>query len=103
MKKRILVLEPFYGGSHKHLIDLMLKKLEVDFDIDLVVQTAKKWHWRARSSALWFSEQISQEKAYSYLFTSSVLNLCELLGLRPDLNKTRKDVFLKINLHSLFS
>ena len=94
MKNEALVLEPFYGGSHKQLIDLMVTKLSGDFKIDLVVQSAKKWHWRARSSALWFSQQIPQDKSYSFLFASSVLNLCELLGLRSDLNKTRCDVFI---------
>lgn len=81
-----LILEPFYGGSHKQLIDLMLKHVVTDPDVHVVTQTAKKWHWRARTSAVWFSQKIPcSGVSFSRLFCSSVLNLCELVGLRPDL------------------
>jgi hypothetical protein len=85
----ILILEPFYGGSHKQLIDLIQLSLK-DKELEIITQTAKKWHWRARTSAVWFSQKIgSNIGQYSHIFSSSVLNLCELLGLRPDLNSAR--------------
>ena len=86
---KILILEPFYGGSHKQLIDLILRSVK-DKEIELIMQTAKKWHWRARSSAVWFSQKIENNIGqFSHIFSSSVLNLCELLGLRPDLKSAR--------------
>ena len=87
----VLILEPFYGGSHKQLIDALQQR--ADTPIELIVQTDKKWHWRARASALWFSQKIPEiSDKYSHLFTSSVLNLCELIGLRPDLLNLRHGI-----------
>lgn len=86
---KILILEPFYGGSHKQLMDLIQQSVK-DKDLELITQTAKKWHWRARSSAVWYSQKIEDNVGrYSHIFSSSVLNLCELFGLRPDLKSAR--------------
>ena len=91
----VLVVEPFYGGSHKQLIDIVMRNCPMT-KFELITQSSKKWHWRARSSALWFSNEIPLNSSetgekYSHLFCSSVLNLCELIGLRPDLLSIRKE------------
>lgn len=78
---RILVLEPFYGGSHKKLLDIILEALP-KADYDLFTLTPKKWHWRARTSALSFSQVIPQDK-YSFLLTSSVSILLMGLNIWP--------------------
>jgi glycosyltransferase involved in cell wall biosynthesis len=93
----ILILEPFYGGSHKQLIDILTSALG-DASVELVTQPAKKWHWRARTSALWFSQNIpTTGSGFSTLFCSSVLNVCELVALRPDLAACRKVVYFHEN------
>ena len=92
----ILILEPFYGGSHKQLIDAVTARLEAG-SYDLVTLPAKKWHWRARTSALKLSQTIPRDAGYKTLFTSSVLSLSELLGLRPDLMKLNKIVYFHEN------
>lgn len=92
---RILFVEPFYGGSHKQLLDTVLHQTKLQFD--LFTLPAKKWHWRARTSALYFSQVIPLEHKYTVLFTSSVLNLAELLGIRRDLNECRKIVYFHEN------
>nr|XP_045364819.1 glycosyltransferase-like domain-containing protein 1 isoform X6 [Camelus bactrianus] len=90
----ILIVEAFYGGSHKQLVDLLQEELE-----DCVLHTlpAKKWHWRARTSALYFSQNVPPSARYRILFASSVLNLTELAALRPDLGKLKKILYFHEN------
>uniref|UniRef100_A0A8D3ATI6 tRNA-queuosine alpha-mannosyltransferase n=1 Tax=Scophthalmus maximus TaxID=52904 RepID=A0A8D3ATI6_SCOMX len=57
----------------------------------------KKWHWRARTSALYFSQNIPPCPTYRVLFSSSVLNLCELVALRPDLARLKKVLYFHEN------
>lgn len=64
---------------------------------DLFTLSAQKWHWKARMSALYFSQAIPVKHEYEILFTTSVLNLAELIGMRPDLAKCRKIVYFHEN------
>ncbi|RNA32572.1 glycosyltransferase-like domain-containing 1-like [Brachionus plicatilis] len=93
----ICVIEAFYGGSHKQLIDLIEQELKLKKKYHLYTMSAKKWHWRARCSALHFSQIIPMEHNYKILFTSSVLNLSELVSLRKDLRSTKKVVYFHEN------
>lgn len=135
-----LLIEPFYGGSHKQLIDLIQKEIP---ECHLVTMTAKKWHWRSRVSALYLAQNIPFCTKYKYdipclfryskvcntysfglyievkdslyivylqlfrglalwwiyrvLFCSSVLNLAELVALRPDLASLKKIIYFHEN------
>ena len=84
----LLILEPFYGGSHQQLVDRLTSRLEAD-TFTLITLPDRKWHWRARTSALNLSQAVPREQSFSSLFCSSVLSLAELLGLRPDLHALR--------------
>ncbi|XP_037937197.1 glycosyltransferase-like domain-containing protein 1-like [Teleopsis dalmanni] len=95
-KPSILIIEPFFGGSHKQLIETLTECLSVP-EYDLFTLPAKKWHWRARTSALYFSQIIPTDHMYRVLFTSSVINLAELIGTRPDLGDCRKLVYFHEN------
>uniref|UniRef100_A0A182XCK6 tRNA-queuosine alpha-mannosyltransferase n=1 Tax=Anopheles quadriannulatus TaxID=34691 RepID=A0A182XCK6_ANOQN len=92
----ILILEAFYGGSHKQLVDVLLKDLKEE-EYDLLTIPAKKWHWCARMSALHFAGRISTAHRYQTIFCSSVLNLAELIGMRTDLAACRKIVYFHEN------
>lgn len=90
----VLIIEAFYGGSHKQLVDLLQEDLE---NCVLYTLPAKKWHWRARTSALYFSQNIPMSEHYRILFASSVLNLTELVALRSDLGKLKKILYFHEN------
>ncbi|XP_074071197.1 tRNA-queuosine alpha-mannosyltransferase isoform X4 [Macrotis lagotis] len=89
-----LIIEAFYGGSHKQLVDLLQEDIE---DCVLYTLPAKKWHWRARTSALYFAQNVPVSDNYRILFASSVLNLTELTALRPDLGKLKKVLYFHEN------
>ncbi|KAM4026257.1 tRNA-queuosine alpha-mannosyltransferase isoform 1-T2 [Anomaloglossus baeobatrachus] len=90
----VLLIEAFYGGSHKQLMDLLNGEIE---GCVLYSLPAKKWHWRARTAALHFMEAVPPSDSYRVLFTSSVLNLAELIALRPDLGKLKKVLYFHEN------
>lgn len=66
-------------------------------EYDLYSLPAKKWHWRARTSALYFSQTIPTDQDYHLIFSSSVLPLAEFLGMRPDLIKCNKIIYFHEN------
>ncbi|MED6252782.1 Glycosyltransferase-like domain-containing protein 1, partial [Ataeniobius toweri] len=90
----VLLVEAFYGGSHKQLIDLLKENTD---GCSLFTLPAKKWHWRARTAALYLSQTIPACSSYRVLFSSSVLNLCELVALRPDLARLKKVLYFHEN------
>ncbi|KAK3587829.1 hypothetical protein CHS0354_019696 [Potamilus streckersoni] len=92
-ENNILLLDPFYAGSHKQLSDLLYMNI---VGCERFVLSGKKWHWRARTAALVFSQMIPK-RDYRVLFTSSVLNLSELVALRPDLSRLKKIVYFHEN------
>ncbi|XP_023228453.1 glycosyltransferase-like domain-containing protein 1 isoform X2 [Centruroides sculpturatus] len=95
MMKTVLLIEPFYAGSHKQLIDLLNE--EFRSSTDLYTLPGKKWHWRARTSALHFSQALPTQHDFRVLFASSVLNLAELIALRGDLTKLHKVLYFHEN------
>ncbi|CAJ1078509.1 glycosyltransferase-like domain-containing protein 1 isoform X1 [Xyrichtys novacula] len=94
VSRSLVCYGPFYGGSHKQLIDLLKENVT---DAAVFTLPAKKWHWRARTAALYFSQNIPTCQSYRVLFSSSVLNLCELVALRPDLARLKKVLYFHEN------
>jgi len=88
----LLVVEPFYCGSHKQLVDLLLHSYDRS-KVKLVTMPGKKWPWRSRTSALWLHSALPPVgRNVKTLFSSSVLNLAELVALRPDIREIPKKI-----------
>jgi glycosyltransferase involved in cell wall biosynthesis len=83
----IIIVEPFYGGSHRQLVDLITNHLLKDISYHVCTLPARKWHWRFMVSSVYFSKKIPSSPHIRLLFVTSMVNLAELLGLRSDLNQ----------------
>lgn len=55
---KILVLEPYYGGSHQHFLDNLREF--VAFDYTFLTLPARKWKMRMLLSAPWFIQSIEE-------------------------------------------
>lgn len=93
----ILVIEPFFGGSHKQLIETLMKHsvFGVVDDVTLCTLADKKWKWRLRSSSFHFASTIPTRPStdcYDVLFCSSMLNLPDLLAMRQDLQRIKRKI-----------
>lgn len=53
---RILILEPYFGGSHKHFLEGL--QAHVSADYTLFTLPARKWKMRMQVSAVWFIDQL---------------------------------------------
>ena len=57
-QKHILLIEPYYGGSHKAFLDGMRE--HVDLSFTLLTLPARKWKMRMQTAAPWMAEQVVQ-------------------------------------------
>jgi glycosyltransferase involved in cell wall biosynthesis len=92
---RVLALEPYYGGSHRAVLDGLAQ--HVDAEWTLLTLPARKWKWRMRGSAITMAEQarsMANEAAganraagsttgrpFDVVFASTFVNLAEFRGL----------------------
>ena len=79
---RILVLEPYYGGSHKTFLDGLTQHLPYTFD--LLTLPARKWKWRMRLGSPYFAEILHKTKRqYDRILCSTFVDVATLRGLAP--------------------
>ena len=96
-RRQVVIVEPFCGGSHGQLVAWLRALCPAATVLTL---PAHKWHWRLRAGSLWAAEAIppvADAARPLTLFASSMLNLCELLGVRPDLHRARKVLYFHEN------
>ncbi len=83
--KRIVVIEPYYGGSHKAFIDGLIKNLPGRFT--LYTLPARKWKWRMRLAAPCFAAQVHSGElelsAADYILCSPFLDAAAFRALLP--------------------
>ncbi len=82
----ILALEPYYGGSHRAMLDGWISHSRHHWT--LLTLPPHKWKWRMRHAAVTLAELVGKQQAASrqwdVLFASDMLNLAEFLGLIGD-------------------
>jgi glycosyltransferase involved in cell wall biosynthesis len=87
---RILALEPYYGGSHRAVLDGLVRHIDAEWT--LLTLPARKWKWRMRGSAITMAAQARVHLAewqaaggecepWDLLFASTFINLAEFKGL----------------------
>jgi len=80
---RILALEPYYGGSHRAVLDGLSES--VDAEWTLLTLPARKWKWRMRGAAVTMASEarrlLDGGRAFDVVFASTFVNLAEFRGL----------------------
>jgi glycosyltransferase involved in cell wall biosynthesis len=102
--RRVLVLEPYFGGSHRAVLDALLPALAAHgWGSDVLTLPARKWKWRMRGSAItmagearlldaeWRHAHPAGEAAragargrWDLVFASTFVNLAEFVALAGD-------------------
>jgi glycosyltransferase involved in cell wall biosynthesis len=88
---RILALEPYYGGSHRAVLDGLVARIEADWT--LLTLPARKWKWRMRGAAMTMATEAARlvgesgygqrapEQPFDLILASTFLNLAEFRGM----------------------
>ena len=84
---KLLVVEPYYGGSHKAFLDDLLRQLPHDADL-LTLPPAQHWKWRMRLAAPYFAAKLRERPAgegqgYDAIFCSSFVDVAVFRGMLP--------------------
>lgn len=78
--KHVLILEPYYGGSHKLFLTGLQKTVEADYT--LLTLPARKWKMRMQLSAFWFVQEIKKipekERSFDTVLCSTFVDVAVL-------------------------
>jgi len=82
-KTKILILEPYYGGSHKYFLEGLLRVVKAEFT--QLTLPARKWKMRMQLSAPWFVEMIRalplHERKFDSVLCSTFVDVAVLRAL----------------------
>ena len=79
---RILVLEPYFGGSHRRFLEDLQKILPYTFHF--LTLPARKWKWRMRFAAPWYAEKLaSLSPDFDVILCSTFVDVATLKGMAP--------------------
>ncbi len=78
---RILVVEPYFGGSHKQFLQGLQKHIPADYTT--LTLPARKWKMRMQLSAPWFFEHVKKmtEKHFTTVLCSTFVDVAVLKAL----------------------
>ncbi len=80
---RILILEPYFGGSHKHFLEGLQRYVPAEYLICTL--PARNWQMRMQLSAPWFIQKINElpldKRYFDSVLCSSFVDVAVLRGL----------------------
>jgi glycosyltransferase involved in cell wall biosynthesis len=83
LKKKILLIEPYFGGSHKQFLQGLMKYVPADFV--LFHLPARKWKMRMQLSAPWFVNEINElpvkDRFFDIVLMSTFLDVATFRAL----------------------
>ena len=80
-KLKVLIIEPYHGGSHKNFIEHLLR---LPFAFEVMALPARKWKWRMRLSAPHFAEALRKSgKKFDRVICSTFLDVAAFRGMAP--------------------
>lgn len=78
----VLVVEPYYGGSHKQFLDGLTQHLP--FRFRPMTLPARKWKWRMRLAAPHFARLLHRaDERFDLVLCSTFLDVAAFRGLAP--------------------
>jgi len=87
---KILVLEPYFDGSHRSFLAGLQQHLK--FDFDLMTLPARKWKWRMRLAAPYFAEQLNKTKSGSQYDRILCSSFVDVAAFRSLVDKTYRKI-----------
>lgn len=79
---RVLVVEPYYGGSHKIFLNELKRHLP-SFEFLFLTLPARKWKWRMRMAAPLVAAQLPATRHVDIILCSTFIDVACLRGLAP--------------------
>lgn len=78
---QVLVLEPYYGGSHRSFLSGLVR---LPFEFELMTLPARKWKWRMRLAAPYFAQKLHETgKRFDRILCSTYVDAAAFRGLAP--------------------
>lgn len=88
--KKIIIIEPYYGGSHKAFLNGLIENLPGKFILHTL--PARKWKWRMRMAAPLFAARIQSGEIdlsdADFILCSPFLDVAAFRGLLPSAFRT---------------
>jgi len=83
--RRVVVIEPYFGGSHRAFLRTLERGLKAEFS--WFTLPARKWKWRMRMAAPYFARKFAQEpgtlQEADLILCSPFLDVAAFKGLLP--------------------
>jgi len=78
---RVLVLEPYYGGSHRAFLTGLRR---LPFELHFMTFPARKWKWRMRLAAPFYAQKLHETgQRFDRILCSTFVDVAAFRGLAP--------------------